>query len=134
MLRAAVHHDLYHHAAAAAARSARTIDVMGFHQAPFPARTPILVKIAIGIPLVLIWVLPPIGVMQPDAVSRLIVLLLEGIEEALYRVFFGPIVIPPGQAHNHQAEDHDGDDTNAAAAFPVRVVFRSIQQAHSYLA
>src|SRR5271157_4798971 len=89
-----------------ALRHGRAINVMALDDAPFTARSPILDEVIVGVPRILFGMLFPAGVVHPDAVRLLEVLLLQCVEELVDDV----LLRPEAEAPPHQPDDDRGAD------------------------
>src|ERR1700733_14333849 len=82
MVRPPVDGSLHDHAAAT--RAERAIDGVTFYQSPLAAGTPITIKIIELVIRILLRMLPPIGIVEPDSVRRFEVLFLHGGKELVH--------------------------------------------------
>src|ERR1700680_1800928 len=110
--------DVHDHATAAAGAGARAVDFVGLDQSPLSARTPVPVELIERVLRMLAWVLLPLRIVHPDAVSGFVILLLQGIEEVADNAFLRPMAKPPAQGGpDHQNRDGRNDSHPALSRF-----------------
>src|SRR5579863_2850070 len=117
--------------AAVAVRNGSSVDVMALDDAPLAARTPILDEIVVGIARVAVFMLLPIRIMHPDAVSLLEILLLQCVEESVDHAFLRPESEQPPQDGNNNQDSYRKKNHVALLASACRIVSRRFEQGHA---
>src|SRR4029453_2434265 len=98
MFRALVYDRFHNHAAAAARRCTRRINLERPNRTPLSSRTPIAIKLVVRILRgVLIRMLLPLRIVEPDPVGNLKLFFLESVEEFRNPTIRRKITIAPGQ-------------------------------------
>src|SRR5258706_2112656 len=101
MFSAIVHYHINHHAASAAGAVALSKNLVGLDNAPFAARSPVLLELIQWIPVVVLRMLFPLRIVKINAVGSLEVLLLQRREEFIGDVLFRPkAVVPANPSQN----------------------------------
>jgi len=105
--------DIDDHTAAGTGTRARAVDFLRLDRAPFAARSPVAIELVKWVFRMISRVGRPIGIVHPNAISGLEVLLLQRVEKLADNVLFAPVAEPPSQAK----DDYDyGDDQDKALA------------------
>src|SRR6202140_5730676 len=97
MLGAFVDHDLAH--APSAAKTfcvVRSVNLVGFDQAPLAARSPVAIEVRVSVLRIFLLMLLPGGIVEINGVGGFIILALQRGEELVDAVLLWPVAIHPG--------------------------------------
>src|SRR5215469_341726 len=134
MLGAVIHDDIDNQTAARARTRAYPIHLLCLDESPLTAGTPIFIKLIKRILRVFSRMFRPIGIVHPDGVCRVVVLLLESLEEVTNDRLSTPIwKSPDNECHDEERDDGRGNRHFAPACF-CRIVLLSVEQSHDSLA
>ena len=71
-----------------------------------PPGSPVAIKIGVGVLRIFLLMLAPARIVEVNGVRGLVILVLQGGEELVDDVLFGPIAIHPGQRGQHDYGNH----------------------------
>src|SRR5579872_71852 len=127
MFGAVIDDNVDHNAGASSGAIAAAINPETLHDAPLPARAPILLELVEGILRVILRTLLPSGIGIVDSIGGVVILLLKRREKFLCNVLLRPKTIPPDHHSQSKNDNNDRDDPYAFLALALRMVFPCVQ-------